>query len=295
MSEDRWHQIERIYQDALKITPEKRDAFLEESCRDIPHLKRDVEALLAADSLTFMNRPAWDAVAAPTEASATVLASGFELGSYRIEQRLGSGGMGTVYCATDTRLGRKVAIKVATSHYGERFQREARAISALNHPNICTLHDVGANYLVMELLDGSTLAEEIRKGPIAPELASHYGAQIAAALAEAHGEGIVHRDLKPRNIMLTRHGLKVLDFGLAKMVSEQGLTETNAVMGTPAYMAPEQVKGTEADARTDLFALGLVLYEMVAGKLPVPGASLGSMLAGDAEVSIDPPCRARTK
>ena len=165
MSEDRWHQIERIYQDALKITPEKRDAFLKEACRDVPDLKRDVEALLAADSLTFMNRPARDAGAAPptdlpVDASATVLVSGFELGSYRIEQRLGAGGMGTVYRATDMRLGRKVAIKVATSRYGERFQREARAISALNHPNICTLYDVGPNYLVMELLDGSTLAEE---------------------------------------------------------------------------------------------------------------------------------------
>jgi serine/threonine protein kinase/Tol biopolymer transport system component len=324
MSEDRWHQIERIYQEALKITPEKRDSFLEETCRDAPDLKRDVEALLAADSLTFMNRPAWDAVAAPPDslvrienlpgegsdggaiseasivdlpvhASATVLASGFELGSYRIEQRMGAGGMGTVYRAIDTRLGRKVAIKVATSHYGERFQREARAISALNHPNICTLHDVGPNYLVMELLDGSTLAEEIRKGPIAPELASQYGVQIAAALAEAHGEGIVHRDLKPGNIMLTRHGVKVLDFGLARMVSEQGLTETSVIMGTPAYMAPEQLKGNEADARTDLFALGLVLYEMVGGRLPFPGASLGSMLAGGTAVSIDPPCKAGTR
>jgi serine/threonine protein kinase len=324
MSQDRGHQIQRIYQDALKITPEKRDAFLEETCRDVPDLKRDVEALLAADSLTFMNRPAWDAVAAPTDSrlriesplaegsdggaisqpptsdfpvapSAMVLVSGFELGSYRIEQRLGAGGMGTVYRAVDTRLGRKVAIKVATSHYGERFQREARAISALNHPNICTLYDVGPNYLVMELLDGSTLAEEIRKGPIAPELASHYGAQIAAALADAHAEGIVHRDLKPGNIMLTRHGVKVLDFGLARMVSEQGLTETSVIMGTPAYMAPEQLKGNEADARTDLFALGLVLYEMVGGRLPFPGASLGSMLAGVTTVSIDPPCKAGTK
>jgi Tol biopolymer transport system component len=289
MSEDRWRQIERIYQDALKITPEKRDAFLEETCRDTPDLKRDVEALLAADSLTFMNRPAWDV------ASAALLVSGFGLGSYCIEQRLGVGGMGTVYRAIDTRLGRKVAIKAATSHYGERFQREARAISALNHPNICTLYDVGPNYLVMELLDGSTLAEEIRKSPIAPQLASHYGAQIAAALAEAHGEGIVHRDLKPGNIMLTRHGVKVLDFGLARMVSEQGLTETNVIMGTPAYVAPEQLKGNEADARTDLFALGLVLYEMVGGRLPFPGASLGSMLAGATAVSIDPPCKAGTK
>jgi serine/threonine protein kinase len=289
MSENRWHQIERIYEDALKITPERRDAFLEEICQDSPDLKRDVEALLAADSLTFMSQPAWEA------AAATFLVSGFELGSYRIEQQLDAGGMGTVYRAMDTRFGRKVAIKVVTSHYGERFQREARAISALNHPNICTLYDAGPNYLVMELLDGSTLAEEIRKGPIVPDLASHYGAQIAAALAEAHGEGIVHRDLKPGNIMLTRHGVKVLDFGLARIASEHALTETSVIMGTPAYMAPEQLKGNAADARTDLFALGLVLYEMVGGRLPFPGASLGNMLAGGTAVSIDPPCRAGTK
>lgn len=136
-------------------------------------------------------------------------------------------------------------------------------------------HDVGPNFLVMELLDGTTLAQEIRKGPIAPSLVSHYGAQIAAALADAQGEGIVHRDLKPGNIMLTRHGVKVLDFGLARMASQKGLTETNVIMGTPAYMAPEQLKGREADGRTDLFELGLMLYEMAAGRLPFPGASLG--------------------
>src|SRR5262249_52818745 len=143
-----------------------------------------------------------------TRTAETVDGSQSAFGAYRIEGQLGAGGMGTVYRATDTRLGRAVAIKVAAARYSDRFQREARAISALNHPNICTLYDVGPNYLVMELLDGPTLADEIRKGPIAPELASHYGAQIAAALAEAHAHGIVHRDLKPGNIVLTRHGIK---------------------------------------------------------------------------------------
>jgi len=145
--------------------------------------------------------------------------------------------MGTVYRAVDTRLGRVVAIKIATERYSERFQLEARAISTLNHPHVCTLYDVGPNYLVMEFIEGSTLAAEIRKGPLAPEIAARYGAQIAGALAEAHSLGIVHRDLKPSNVMLTRHGVKVLDFGLAKMTAGANITETDAVMGTPAYMA----------------------------------------------------------
>jgi Tol biopolymer transport system component len=292
MDEDRSQRIELIYQAALKLAADERAAFIEESCKGDGDLRRHVESLLAAEPLTLLDRPAWEAV----EMSSVALArEGDMLGAYRVETRLGSGGMGEVFRAVDTRLNRKVAIKISTVRFSDRFQREALALSALNHPHICTLFDLGPNYLVMELLDGATLAEETRKGPMAPELASHYGAQIAAALAEAHGQGIVHRDLKPRNIMLTRHGVKVLDFGLARIVSELGLTETNVIMGTPAYMAPEQLKGIEADARTDLFALGLVLYEMVAGKLPWPGASLGSMLAGGTEISIDPPCKAGTK
>jgi Tol biopolymer transport system component len=230
-----------------------------------------------------------------TRAAETVDGIQSAFGAYRIEGRLGAGGMGTVYRATDTRLGRAVAVKVAAAQYCERFHREARAISALNHPNICTLYDVGPNYLVMELLDGPTLADEIKKGPVAPELASRYGAQIAAALAEAHAHGIVHRDLKPGNIVLTRHGIKVLDFGIAKMISQTDLTATSVVLGTPAYMAPEQVQGANADSRTDLYALGLVLYEMIRGTLPVPGASLGLMLSQGSAVPIDPPCKAGTK
>jgi eukaryotic-like serine/threonine-protein kinase len=201
--------------------------------------------------------------------------------------------MGTVYRAIDTRLGRVVAIKIAAERYSERFQLEAQAISILNHPNVCTLHDVGPNYLVMEFIEGSTLAAEIKKGPLAPETAARYGAQIAGALAEAHSLGIVHRDLKPSNVMVTRHGVKVLDFGLAKVLSTTGITETNAVMGTPAYMAPEQVEGREPSSVTDLFALGLVLYEMAVGKLPFPGASLGQMLSSGAHLAVPQPSRER--
>ena len=203
------------------------------------------------------------------DSTVTQFSGEWQLGPYRIEGMLGAGGMGTVYRATDTRLGRPVALKIAAAQYSERFRREAKAISALNHPHICTLYDVGPNYLVMELLEGSTLSDEIKDGPLAPETAARYGAQIASALAEAHARGVVHRDLKPGNIMITRHGVKVLDFGLAKVATEPGLTMTNIIMGTPAYMAPEQTEGREADAPADLFALGLVLYKMLTGRLPV--------------------------
>jgi hypothetical protein len=145
----------------------------------------------------------------------------------------------------------------------------------------------------MEFIEGSTLAAEIKRGPLAPEVAARYGAQIAGALAEAHSLGIVHRDLKPSNIMLTRHGVKVLDFGLAKMLSEPGTTDTNAIMGTPAYMAPEQVEGRQPTSSTDLFALGLVLYEMSVGRLPFPGASLGQMLSSGSHTAVPAPSRER--
>ena len=196
-------------------------------------------------SSQILDQSAAGLLADPTK---TVIAAGTQLGPYRIEAQIGAGGMGTVYRAIDTRLGRGVAIKIAAERYSERFQHEARAISTLNHPNVCTLYDVGPNYLVMEFIEGSTLAAEIKKGALAPEIAARYGAQIAGALAEAHALGIVHRDLKPSNVMLTRHGVKVLDFGLAKVLTQTGITESNAVMGTPAYMAPEQVEGRDPGA-----------------------------------------------
>ncbi len=267
MTPERRQQIEELYRAASHQPAAEREMFLTTACVGDPGLRTEVDKLLTQDG-----------DAAGNGSTLTMLRhENTQLGPYKIEGLLGVGGMGKVYQATDTRLGRKVAVKIAEENFSGRFEREARAISAFNHPHICTLHDVGPNYLVMELLDGSTLADEIKKGPLAIELVFRYGAQIAAALAEAHAHGIVHRDLKPGNIMVTRHGVKVLDFGLAKMVSETGLTDANIVMGTPAYMAPEQVEGRESDARTDLFALGLVLYEMTAGQLPFPGKSLGRM------------------
>jgi eukaryotic-like serine/threonine-protein kinase len=288
MTPERWRKIENLYHAAHERGPSDRAALLE--CTD-PEIRARVERMLAMESNgQILDQSASDLLADQTR---TVIGAGTQLGPYQVEAQIGAGGMGTVYRGIDTRLGRVVAIKVAAERYSERFQREARAISTLNHPHVCTLYDVGPNYLVMEFIEGSTLAAEIRKGPLAPETAAHYGAQIGGALAEAHARGIVHRDLKPANIIVTPHGVKVLDFGLAKIVSDPGITETNAVMGTPAYMAPEQVEGREPSNTTDLFALGLVLYEMSVGKLPFPGASLGQMLSSGAHPAVPQPSRER--
>ena len=158
------------------------------------------------------------------------------------------------------------AIKVSAKEYGNRFEREARAISALNHAHICTLYDVGPNYLVMELCEGETMAARLKRGPLSLDQTLQYGAQIADALAEAHSKGIIHRDFKPGNIMITRSGVKVLDFGLARSSGDDTITARHAVMGTPAYMAPEQREGRPCDARSDIYSFGLVLSEMATGK-----------------------------
>lgn len=288
MDSQRWRQIEELYNAAQACEPAERARLLDQAD---PEVKHNVERMLA-QSGSVLDRPAWDAL---SENTATMLAAGNRLGRYEIETRLGAGGMGEVFRARDVRLGRKVAIKTSHERFSSRFENEARAISALNHPHICTLYDVGPNYLVMELVEGETISARLKRGTLPLSEALRWGAQIAEALAEAHAHGIVHRDLKPSNVMLTPRGVKVLDFGLAKMPSQDALTETDVAIGTPAYMAPEQIDRREADARTDLFALGLVLYEMVAGNPPFPGASLGQMLASGARPSVEPPCKVGSK
>src|SRR5713226_2126823 len=217
------------------------------------------------------------------------LTSGTRLGPYEIQSPLGAGGMGEVYRARDTRLDRTVAVKILPSHLSEkpeakeRFEREARAISSLSHPNICHLYDIGSqdgiSYIVMEYLEGETLSDRLRKGPLPLEQVLKCGVEICEGLEKAHRSGIVHRDLKPANIMLTKSGAKLMDFGLAKAgihssnPSSSSLMQTltnpshpltveGTVVGTFQYMSPEQVEGKEADARSDIFALGAVLYEM---------------------------------
>jgi Tol biopolymer transport system component len=201
--------------------------------------------------------------------------------------------MGEVYRATDTRLNRPVAIKVSAHDFNERFEREARAISALNHPNICTLYDVGPSYLVMELVEGETLAKMLERGPLPLDKALQYAVQIVDALAAAHARGVIHRDLKPANIVITKNGVKVLDFGLAKLSAERLLganaatvaaatspiTSVGTVLGTLYYMAPEQVEAKEADERSDIFSFGVVAYEMVTGQRPFTGDSQASVMA----------------
>jgi eukaryotic-like serine/threonine-protein kinase len=264
MQPSRWQQIEELYHAALECEPGERTAFLAQAD---PELRREVESLLAQESgATPLDHPAWEGTASLLGSTVAALTPGTQLGPYKIEGPLGAGGMGEVFRATDTRLGRSVAIKTSQEQFSARFGREARAISALNHPNICTLHDVGPNYLVMELCEGETLAARLKRGKLSIQETVRFGAQIADALAAAHAKGITHRDLKPGNIMLGKAGIKVLDFGLAKSPQDLTLTATRMVMGTPAYMAPEQREGKECDARTDIYALGLILNEMATGK-----------------------------
>ncbi|MBV9744151.1 MAG: serine/threonine protein kinase [Acidobacteriia bacterium] len=220
--------------------------------------------------------------------------AGAKLGPYEIVALIGKGGMGEVYRGIDTRLGRPVAIKISAREFSDRFEREAQAISALNHPHICTLYDVGPNYLVMEFVEGETLSKIIERGPMPLDKALQYAVQIVDALAAAHAKGIIHRDLKPGNIILTRNGIKVLDFGLAKLnlakaASGSGssdvatltepITAEGRIVGTLYYMAPEQVEAKEADERSDIFSFGAVFYEMITGRRAFEGDSQASVLA----------------
>ena len=263
MTPDRFRQIEELYHAARSKTGSERAALL---AGTNPELRRAVESLLDQPaSGEFLDQLAIDNVEGPDDSTVTVLNTDARLGPYRIESKLGEGGMGEVFRAIDTRLGRAVAIKTAHERFSARFEREARAISSLNHPNICTLYDVGPNYLVMELVEGETIAARLKRGPLPLEAVLPYASQISAALVEAHSKGIVHRDLKPGNIMIAKAGVKVLDFGLAKSGEDETLTASRAVMGTPAYMSPEQREGKPADARSDIYSFGCVLYEMLTG------------------------------
>src|SRR5579883_1674245 len=262
MTPERFQQIEKLYHAAREASAAEREALLAQADSE---LRRDVESLLAQSSGgAFLERT----VAGPPlfdDSTVTALAAGACLGPYRIGGKLGEGGMGEVFHAVDTRLGRSVAIKITHQQFSERFEREARAISSLNHPNICTLYDVGPNYLVMELVEGETIASQLAAGPLPLPAALTYAAQIVAALMEAHAKSIVHRDLKPGNIMIARSGIKVLDFGLAKSGEDETITASRMIMGTPAYMSPEQRQGKPADARADIYSFGCVLYEMLTG------------------------------
>ena len=304
-----WSRIRALFHGALELAPEEREAYLRREAGGDEDLLREVESLLAAHlhAEGFLSTSPVEAAVADDQSSAPLrFAPGTRLGVFEIVGPLGAGGMGEVHRALDTRLDRAVAIKVLSHHLAsdprshERFEREARVLSRLTHPHICTIHDVGSapvdgqdvRFLVMELLEGETLAARLHKGPVPVGQAIKIALEIVEALAAAHAVGIVHRDLKPANIMLTKSGVKLLDFGLARLRSpigvggrssepstEDSLTAAGLVFGTVPYMAPEQVRGEEADARTDLFAFGAVFYEMLTGQRAFSAGSEPALIA----------------
>jgi non-specific serine/threonine protein kinase len=323
LSPDRWRDVERLYRSALARPEEERRSYLHDACGADAELHREVEALLSNGELAreFLERTASVTPKPPFEET---IPAGAEAGAYVILRMLGRGGMGEVYEARDSRLGRSVALKFLPSRFAkdpdalERFEREARAASSLNHPNICTIHDVGdyhgRPFFVMELLEGRSLKDRIGAGAMAVDEVIAAGGQIADALAVAHARGIVHRDIKPANIFVTAHGeAKVLDFGLAKLtaerpaapavsatslktapVREETLTTPGTTMGTIPYMSPEQARGDTVDARTDLFSLGVVLYEMATGTRPFRGESAADVLKTIATEAPPPPTAIRS-
>ena len=292
MEADRWYKIDEIFHAALQRKPEERASFLEENCGHDTALYADVKALLNSyeeDDSFFEDSVS--ALAAEMFADRV----GETIGPYEVLSQLGSGAMGVVYLAQDGRLGRKIALKLLPSQFTNdkdrlrRFQQEARAASALNHPNILTVYEVeqrsGLHYIATEFVDGVTLRQHMHARRMNLDEVLNIATQVASALQAAHAAGIAHRDIKPENIMIRSDGyIKVLDFGLAKLTENElspAAAETNpgVVMGTPRYMSPEQARGLDVDLRTDIFSLGIVIYELVTGKLPFEGETTSDVIA----------------
>ncbi|MCA1630342.1 MAG: protein kinase [Acidobacteria bacterium] len=307
MDVGRWQKTKSLFHDALEREGAARAAFLDAACAGDAGLRREVEALIAAheESGEFLDAPAYEAATAIlADERVPALTEGRRLGHYRIVGVVGEGGMGKVYRALDERLGREVALKLLADSFVRdadrlrRFKQEARAASSLNHPNILTIHEIGEegerNYIATELIEGETLRRRIARGRLPVGEALDLSIQVASALAAAHGAGVVHRDIKPENVMVRADGyVKVVDFGLAKL-TERGAgaraaareaggwslvsTSPGVVMGTVAYMSPEQARGADVDERTDVWSLGALLYEMIAGCAPFHGGSANDVL-----------------
>jgi eukaryotic-like serine/threonine-protein kinase len=342
MKPERWSQIEQVYHAALERSPDERAAFLDAACDGDQDLRREVESLLTYDepARSFIATPPHTIAAEMLAAEATLAIVGSSISHYRILSLLGRGGMGEVYLATDTELGRKVAIKLLPARYTadpervRRFKQEARAASALNHPSILTIHEIseagGAHYIVSEFVEGETLRAMIERGGLSIDLVVTIAEQVAGALSVAHEAGIIHRDIKPENVMVRPDGLiKVLDFGLAKLTEQNGRagereregaggpvesfsspalplprstapslsrspapplacsTNSGMVMGTVGYMSPEQARGQEVDHRTDIFSMGVMMYELLTGGRPFDGATPNDVM--DAILTKEPP------
>ncbi len=304
MNSERWQSCTEIFHLAVEQSPPARAALLARTCAGDERLRRRVELLLKSHDAAgnFIAEPAFTVAPGLLVADPEMLL-GQQLGAYRLEEVAGVGGMGVVYRARDERLGRKVALKIlppslsANEAELARLQREARTASALNHPNIVTVHEIGqvdaTPFVVTEFVEGPTLRERISQGPVSPDEAVEIAIQIASALVVAHRAGIVHRDIKPENVILRPDGyVKVLDFGIAKAIPQETPAERKMILGTARYISPEQASGETVDARTDLWSLGVVLYEMLAGRAPFQGATATEVIAA-AQGTEPPPLRLR--
>ena len=314
MKPDRWQKVDEIFHAALQHKPDERKAFIEEACQGDEELRREIDSLLAEErgADQFIEQPAMEVVAKDLADDQREALIGKNIGPYKILSLLGAGGMGEVYRAEDSHLKRQVAVKVLASRFADdrermaRFQREAHLLASLNHPNIAAIHGLeesnSVRALVMELVEGRTLADRMAAGPIPLDEALPIALQMAEALEYSHEKGVIHRDLKPANVKLTPEGtVKVLDFGLAKALEDGSTTgdleksptltvaatETGMVLGTAAYMAPEQARGLPVDKRADIWSFGVVFYEMLTGKRPYTGATTSDTLAALLKVEPD--------
>src|SRR2546421_5754636 len=316
MNPELYQRIQALLQSAMEHDSEERVSFLNEACAGDELLRRQVESLLVSyeQAGSFLESSAAQVGAPLVNDAHAKLAAGDAMGPYRILSQIGSGGMGDVYLAQDTRLGRKIALKLLSVSFTNdaervrRFRQEAAAASALNHPNILTIHDVGqtssAHFIATEFIEGETLRERLTRSKIPLTEALDIAMQIASALSAAQAAGIVHRDIKPENIMIRRDGyVKVLDFGIAKLTEQtlptedtdpEGVTKIllntcpGMIVGTVAYMSPEQARGIAVDARTDIWSLGVVLYEILTGHKPFEGRTMSDVIVSVLEKEPPP-------